>query len=235
MRNLHYIKLFLVTFLFIFFISIFFSNFPAYKISTKYVSNNSDINPAIISKNLDYEQQEIKLPTANPVDYINFPVSKTNSLGTYAPTDLVTLSLPYSTRNIKVRIIIVKDLINLIRSAEKDGINLKVVSGYRSYSDQVNTFNYYVQTELKSNPSLSKEEAIAKANTYSAKPGHSEHQLGTTVDILSSETNYEFSSDPNLKFAKWLETNARKFNFSISFPQGNNEYVYEPWHIRWRD
>ena len=53
------------------------------------------------------------------------------------------------------------------------------------------------------------------------------------IDILSSENNFQFSSDQKLKYVSWLEKNAPKFNFTISFPKDGKEYVYEPWHIRW--
>ena len=154
-------------------------------------------------------------------------VSKTVSLGKYAPDDIGTF------RGVKVSKRVIPDLKKLIAAAKKDGITLKVKSGYRSYDHQIKTFKRWTEREMRKNKKLSREEAEVIANTYSAKPGHSEHQLGTVVDILSSESNYKFSSDPKLKYSTWLEKNAPKFNFTISFPKGNKEYVYEPWHIRW--
>ncbi len=154
-------------------------------------------------------------------------VSKTISLGEYAPQDIVMfMGKPISKR-------IVPDLKRLIKAAKQDGLTLKPVSGYRSYSHQVKTFKRWTDRELKKNPRLTRKQAEAIANTYSARPGHSEHQLGTTVDILSSENNYKFSSDQKLKYVSWLEKNAGRFNFKISFPKDGTEYVYEPWHIRW--
>ena len=154
-------------------------------------------------------------------------VTKTLSLGSYTPNDLVTF------RGIRVSKRIVRDLECLLEAAKKDGLTLKVVSGYRSYSYQVNVFNSWTNKELAKNPKLTRKAAEELANTYSARPGHSEHQLGTVVDVLSSENNYSFILDPNLKYVGWLEKNASKYNFIISYPKGGTEYVYEPWHIRW--
>ena len=154
-------------------------------------------------------------------------VSKTVSLGRYAPDDIGTF------RGVKVSKRIVPDLRKLIAAAKKDGITLKVQSGYRSYVSQIQTFKRWTGREMRRNKKLTQNEAEVIANTYSAKPGHSEHQLGTVVDILSSQNNYKFSSDPKLKYISWFEKNAPKFNFKISFPKGNKEYEYEPWHIRW--
>ncbi len=155
-------------------------------------------------------------------------VSKTDSLGKFTPKGIVKFrGVPVSKR-------IIPDLEKLIAAAKEDGLTLKVRSGYRSYDHQVKTFKNWTNKERKKNPKLTREEAEKIANAYSARPGHSEHQLGTTVDILSSKSNYQFTSDPKFKYIGWLQKNAQKYNFSISFPKGSKEYVYEPWHIRWR-
>ena len=154
-------------------------------------------------------------------------VSKTSSLGDYKPDDLVSFA------GVQVSQKIVNDLNKLLAAAKQDGITLKVVSGYRSYERQQQVFARWVQKERERHPDWTCEQAETEANTYSAKPGHSEHQLGTVVDALSSENNYQFSSDPKLKYITWLEDNCHKYNFKISYPKTQTEYVYEPWHIRW--
>lgn len=170
----------------------------------------------------------------NTADYIYFPISKTNSLGDKSPNDLVKVSPEYTIRDIYVSKLIISDLQNLIDAASRDGITLKIVSGYRSYTEQSTLFNYYLQLERSKSPNLSNSELEKIVNTYSAKPGHSEHQLGTTVDVLSAENNYQFDSNEKLKYVQWIEKNSVRFNFIISYPKGNSEYIYEPWHIRWR-
>lgn len=154
-------------------------------------------------------------------------VNKKVSLGKYVPRDLV----PFQDVQVSKRI--VSDLKELLVAAKKDGLTLKVVSGYRSYERQEKLFAQYVEKELKKHKKLTRAEAIKKANRYSAQAGHSEHQLGTTVDILSAENGYVFSANKKLRYVVWLEKNAHRFNFKISFPENGSDYEYEPWHVRW--
>lgn len=154
-------------------------------------------------------------------------VTKKISLGRYVPQDLGT----FMGKRMSQRII--PDLKRLVDAAKKDGLELKPISGYRSYEYQEALFNRYIRSQMKKNPQLTRQQAQEKANTFSAKPGHSEHQLGTVVDVLSKENNFEFSSDPTLSYVGWLEKNASKYNFTISYPKDSKEYIYEPWHLRW--
>ena len=154
-------------------------------------------------------------------------VSKKVSLGQYVPHDIVTFN------GVKISKRIVPDLKKLLEAAKKDGIALKVVSGYRSYEYQDALFKKYVRSEIKKNPRLTVKQARAKANSFSAEAGHSEHQLGTVVDVLSAENKFQFSSDPSLAYVGWLEKHASRYNFKISYPKDSKEYIYEPWHIRW--
>jgi LAS superfamily LD-carboxypeptidase LdcB len=163
--------------------------------------------------------------TNNDIYYMK--VDKFTSIGTYAPKDLVAIGTQ------RVSSVILTDLNKLLADAKKEGLDFKVSSGYRSYSDQEITFNYWVNQEIQKHPGWTRVQAEAEANKYSAKPGYSEHQLGTTVDILAQDTNYEFNSDPNSKSAKWIEANAAKYHFYVSYKYGSTMYNYEPWHIRW--
>jgi D-alanyl-D-alanine carboxypeptidase len=115
-----------------------------------------------------------------------------------------------------------------------------VRSAYRSYETQVATFNSFVDEELraaeKSGQPISREEAEKRANLYSARPGYSQHQLGTTVDVTSTDVTelvVDFGQTPA---GLWLHDNAHKFGFVFSYPKGKEAltgYIYEPWHLRW--
>ncbi|MBA3751454.1 M15 family metallopeptidase [Candidatus Dependentiae bacterium] len=165
--------------------------------------------------------------SAVPRDPVLCEVTKKISLGSYKPSDLV------SYKEIMVSRRIVPDLKKLLEAAHKAGLKLEVVSGYRSFERQVVLFDSYCEKERKKNPALTKSEAEEQANTYSARAGHSEHQLGTAVDILSAENGYQFSCDKTLKYVGWLEKNAPLYNFRVSYPENSTEYQYEPWHVRW--
>jgi LAS superfamily LD-carboxypeptidase LdcB len=108
----------------------------------------------------------------------------------------------------------------MIADAYADGITLWICSGYRSYSYQSKLYNNYVYTDGK-----------AAADTYSARPGHSEHQTGLAADINSADES--FAGTPE---AKWLAANCWKYGFIIRYPKGKESitgYIYEPWHIRY--
>lgn len=113
------------------------------------------------------------------------------------------------------------------------GMTVYVTSAYRSYSQQQSTFNHWVNTELAkgSSPEIARQ----RANIYSAFPGHSEHQLGTTLDVRCSDCA-AFSKDVNLPLYKYLQQHAHEYGFVISYPQSKQHltgYTYEPWHIRY--
>lgn len=145
----------------------------------------------------------------NDVYYINdiLIANKTYGLpSSYAPGGLTSLF---------------KTAFNSMKSdASNQGINLKIISDYRSYSRQKTIYNNYVNKDGKE-----------KADTYSARPGHSEHQTGLAADINSLYTSFI-----NTKEGKWLNDNCYKYGFIIRYPKGKESitgYMYEPWHIRY--
>ena len=108
----------------------------------------------------------------------------------------------------------------MLGDATSDGIKLWIQSGYRSYDYQVGLYDKYVKQDGKD-----------KADTYSARPGYSEHQSGLAADI-----NNPSSSFNGTKEAIWLKENCYKYGFIIRFPEGEENYTgykYESWHIRY--
>jgi D-alanyl-D-alanine carboxypeptidase len=111
----------------------------------------------------------------------------------------------------------------LFQAARAEGYLLQVNSSYRSYQTQADTYNYWVQTYGKD-----------QADRTSARPGHSEHQLGTTADVGAGGRFLEaFIGSTE---ADWLAENSWKHGFIISYADGTEDitgYAYEPWHIRY--
>lgn len=108
----------------------------------------------------------------------------------------------------------------LSEAASKDGLNIYLSSGYRSYSYQSQLYNNYVSWYGKQ-----------KADTFSARPGHSEHQTGLAIDVNTIDDS--FAGTPE---AIWLENHAHEFGFIIRYQKGKEDitgYKYEPWHIRY--
>ncbi|MFW5683849.1 MAG: M15 family metallopeptidase, partial [Spirochaetota bacterium] len=111
-------------------------------------------------------------------------------------------------------------LIDMSDAATADGVTLVVSSTYRSYDYQADLFDRWV-AEL----------GLEEASRVSARPGTSQHQLGTTVDFgCICEA---FAHEPA---GVWLAENAWRYGFSLSYPRGYEEvtgYAYEPWHFRY--
>lgn len=110
---------------------------------------------------------------------------------------------------------------DLIEDAERDDIDLKIVSAYRSFDTQGEIKSQYTVTYGSG------------ANTFSADQGYSEHQLGTAVDFSTEAIDGALDE----RFAeteeyKWLQKNAHKHGFVLSYPPNNDYYVFEPWHWR---
>lgn len=106
------------------------------------------------------------------------------------------------------------------KDALNAGVTLNIISGFRSYETQQNLYNRYVSRDGKE-----------AADTYSARPGHSEHQTGLAADINSVDQAFE-----NTIEGKWLNDNCYKYGFIIRYPKGKESitgYIFEPWHIRY--
>lgn len=155
----------------------------------------------------------------------------------YEPGDLVPLSdyfpnrvtLGYPTM---VRATIIEPLQRIIQAMQDDGLAPQIVSGYRSYSAQ----SLALRKWLEQYPDW--------ANNLSAPPGHSEHQLGTTVDFGSPDLKVMLGEDYvqfHPAFAQtgegqWLAEHAPEFGFTMSYPADAFErttFYYEPWHFRY--
>lgn len=126
----------------------------------------------------------------------------------------------------QVRKIVYADLAALRDAARAAGHRLVIVSGYRSYAQQEATFAYWVSVG-----------GYEQALRTSARPGHSEHQLGTTIDFGDgSAAPWEYADWATTPTGGWLAQHAREFGFVMSYPAGRSPvtcYDYEPWHYRW--
>ncbi len=142
---------------------------------------------------------------------------------TYAPRDLVRLNrygLYTSRPTEEMRKEIVPILLEMSRSARKDGVRLEFSSCYRSWAYQRYLFQHYVN-----------EDGLATAERYSARPGQSQHQLGLAADFGSITPEFAKSAE-----GKWMDAHAEEFGFSLSYPQGFENvtgYMWEPWHFRY--
>lgn len=149
---------------------------------------------------------------------------------TYAPPDLVSLT-DYFTSGVTVGIdsFVRADLIGplqqLIGDMRAAGLEPSIVSGYRSYDEQYLAWKWW-------NSQYPERVAI-----MSARPGHSEHQLGTTVDFGSPALKHLFHVDfATTAEGLWLAENAHRYGFTMSYPINSYDitgFKYEPWHYRY--
>lgn len=118
----------------------------------------------------------------------------------------------------------------MIEAAEKDGINLDVISAYRTNAFQTGNFERQVTSVKKANPGISDKEARKKAAAVVALPGTSEHQLGLAVDFNSVEDSFR-----NTRAYKWLIKNCTDYGFILRYDtskQAQTGIIPEPWHYR---
>lgn len=143
----------------------------------------------------------------------------------YIPKKLVELGDLSTNKNFCLTQEAKKGLSDMIGDALNMGLKIKVTSAFRDYATQEIIFNNALKT-------------IPDATVAVAKPGHSEHQLGTTVDLSGASISFSsaVSSFDNTPEELWLRDNAYKYGFVMSYPYGKENttgYKYEPWHYRY--
>lgn len=143
----------------------------------------------------------------------------------YVPKYLIQIPAEYlytTSRTEKFRSEAWPHLQALINDAKSQGITLYVKSGYRSFSEQ---------KALKSSYTITY--GAGTTNAFSADQGYSEHQLGTTLDFITTGLGGQLNGFNNTEAYRWLENNAYRYGFELSYPKGNKYYIYEPWHWRY--
>jgi len=142
----------------------------------------------------------------------------------YAPsrvTELPDKYEYYEYKHTKVHEKVWPYLQDMLNTAKRDGVDLFVFSGFRSFEEQ---------SALKEQYKVTYGEGTA--NQFSADQGYSEHQLGTTVDLITTGINGTLDGFDNTNAYEWLEDNAHRYGFVLTYPPDNQYYVFEPWHWR---
>ncbi len=183
----------------------------------------------IVKDNLSEEIDKNMIIT-NPNEYDAVVNKERHLSSSYKPSDLVKPNIDFMQSNESVMYLrkdAAKALEELCKAAQSSGYKFYGVSGFRSYSLQVDVYKDNIAQ-------YGNEE---DANFYSAKPGESEHQLGLSMDVSTKEVNYQLvESLGDTPAGKWLEENCYKYGFIIRFPENKEKitgYSYEPWHIRY--
>ena len=105
-------------------------------------------------------------------------------------------------------------------AAEDEGLDLYIASGFRSYELQASLYQRYCN-----------QDGQAAADTYSARPGHSEHQSGLAIDLNSISSDFAYTAE-----GQWVNEHCWEYGFILRYPADKvsvTGYMYEPWHIRY--
>lgn len=151
-------------------------------------------------------------------------VNKYNELSeNYVPKNLVELDTNYARSNMYLVDYAKEAFEKMAADAKSQDLTIKAMSAYRDYTYQKNLYNKYVSSDGQE-----------KADTYSARPGYSEHQTGLALDIYNGTDDYnQFATT---KEYEWMQQNAHKYGFILRYPE-NKEYItgytYESWHYRY--
>ena len=197
---------------------------PAQKSETKQPQEKKPETKPKVESEESNKQVTADTKTASSLTYI---VNKKHPLpAEYEPNDLVRVPVKTNGTPWALRKETSDQLVKLFKAAEKDGIYLRLGSGYRSYSYQKQLYNSYARQNGK--------EASDK---FSARAGYSEHQTGLAADILGADVNYDFSQRfETQKEAIWLKKHAPNYGFVLRFIKGKESitgYMFEPWHYRY--
>lgn len=142
----------------------------------------------------------------------------------YIPSDLVKIPKRYTyyeDRDYQFHTKVWPFLQKMLEEAEDDDIEMYIYSAYRSFD---------TQSVLKGNYEMIYGQK--EANQFSAYQGYSEHQLGTTVDLITPGIDGTLFGFDKTDAHEWLSENAYKYGFILSYPEGNEYFEYEPWHWR---
>ena len=189
-------------------------------------NNNLEFKEIItrVNSNLDYEFYTDSKESDLTKEMYTL-VNKYNYLKEdFIPKDLVTITGIYARDKAQLVKIAYDNFIKMADAARKENLTIKVTTGYRSYNFQATLYNNYVKAD-----------GVKNADTYSARPGYSEHQLGYSADLTNAK-NVSFGNFENTNEYKWLQKNAHKYGFIMRYPK-NKEYItgymFESWHYRY--
>lgn len=199
----------------------FLDRYIAYKEKNTEVPNKQIIKNVNMNLDLTHYEDKIKARNLNTEKIL---VNKYYYLEeNYVPDNLETISNRYALSNMKLVNVAKNAFEEMASAAKKENLSIIAMSTYRSYEYQVNLYNKYVKADGKE-----------KADTYSGRPGHSEHQTGLAVDVYNGKENY--TNFEKTKEFTWMQNHASEYGFILRFPKDKeNEtgYTYESWHYRY--
>lgn len=144
----------------------------------------------------------------------------------YEPSDLVSLTVASAYGDVQMRQEAATAIENMFNAANAEGVYPVVTTAYRSEQFQSDLYNGYVERDGQE-----------AADTYSSRPGYSDHQTGLAADISCESNSYNLNQEfENTTEGQWLAQHAHEYGFVMRYPNGKESvtgYTYEPWHFRY--
>ncbi len=151
-------------------------------------------------------------------------VNKYNQLPKdYAPEDLTDISIQYCYGDNEVSNEVYQKYISMYNAAKEEDLYLIITSAFRDYEFQDQLWNQYAKSQGEE-----------WADSVAARAGHSEHQTGLTLDIVTYNSN--MNDFENTDEFKWLQKHAHEYGFIMRYPKDKEDitgYDYESWHYRY--
>ena len=185
---------------------------------------NDDAETTVLYVNMDFDKEDYVDPLVidDFDDYVL--VNKHRQLSSeYVPDDLVTIDDEYvkADEDVEIERNVAKAFYDMAEAASEEGLELMVSSGYRSYKDQEEITNTYLELYGQN-----------YVDNYVAKPGFSEHQTAMSLDVASKSVATFVESDEY----SWMMDNAYKYGFILRYPKSKEDitgYKCEAWHYRY--
>ncbi len=188
-------------------------------------NSESNSSAALSLTNTYRAPYEVVAPVKNEGN-INMLVNKTFYLSSsYVPSKLENLSLRYASSDLQLDAEAADALEELCEGARDLGLVIYATSSYRDYEHQASLYDRYVSAKGQE-----------EADRFSARPGHSEHQTGLTIDLSAGGESQNIGSFKDTPEFEWVKENAANYGWILRYPEGKEQitgYTYEPWHYRY--
>jgi D-alanyl-D-alanine carboxypeptidase len=172
-------------------------------------------------------------------DRVFYPVAPWQPLPDgFVPPDLVRLGGVPRVLGQPVSAVLMPDLESMVAAARADGVDLVVLSAYRSFSEQQSIFESNVQRSMyRAEGIVPRADAERAVERFSARPGYSQHQLGTAIDFTTAQIGYGLGARfAETNTGRWLLEHGWEFGFVFPYTESaepRSGYRNEPWHVRW--
>lgn len=172
----------------------------------------------VVASNIQKTKNNFNIYTVNDITYVDNTLIVNKSFP--LPSNYYPINRNSVTCVDCLDSIVMEEFFKMQADAFINNLNLYISSGFRSYERQQELYTMYTLKDGQD-----------KAEIYSARPGHSEHQTGLAFDLNSIDSTFADTDE-----GRWVNENCYKYGFIIRYPKNKDTitgYKYEPWHLRY--